>query len=96
MHGLFPVSAKFFRCALPSQNKYILAPKVPLKNFWGWSAKTGFLKKYQRGDPLSRQGVEFALLYQNATKLLSEYVRFLCLLLKVETIALEPAQKFHG
>ena len=36
----------------------MLAPKESLEQFYDRSAKNEFPKKYQRGDPLGRQGVE--------------------------------------
>ena len=45
---IFCAAGNFFGARSPSKLVYI----------YGQSAKNGFLKKYQRGDPLGRQGVE--------------------------------------
>ena len=42
----------------PPQKIVYIGAKGALKNFLGWSAKNGFLIKYQKGDPLGWQVVE--------------------------------------
>ena len=54
----FDKKSRFLARALPL-SLYILAPKAPLEKFKAHSAKKGFPKKYQKGDPLGGQGVEF-------------------------------------
>ena len=59
--GIFwKISTKKLRFfgALPPQFWYRLAPKAPLEKLNGQSAKNGYLKIVQRGDPLGRQEVE--------------------------------------
>ena len=47
----------FFRRVPPPPKKIVLlAPKVPLEKFWGWSAKNGCAQIIPKGDPLKKIG----------------------------------------
>ena len=43
-------------CPPPPKKIVLLAPKVPLEKFWGWSAKNGCAQIIPKGDPLKKIG----------------------------------------